>query len=52
MQMQNLIFQHFIFEASVEGTTFSKDSHDMRFHHRDQALTRYYQDILDFERGR
>jgi hypothetical protein len=41
----------FIFEASVEGTTFSKDSNDLRFHHRDQALTRYYQDILDFERG-
>lgn len=41
----------FIFEGSVDGTIFSKDSTDSRFHHRDKALTRYYQDILDFERG-
>lgn len=41
----------FIFEGSVEGTVFEKDSLDARFHHRDKALTNYYQDILDFERG-
>lgn len=41
----------FIFEGSVEGTIFEKDSLDSRYHHRDKALTQYYQDILDFERG-
>jgi len=42
---------NFIFEGSVDGTTFEKDPKDSRFHHRNKALTGYYQDILNFERG-
>ncbi len=41
----------FVFEGSVGGTVFEKDSNDGRFHHRDSALTEYYQDLLSFERG-
>ncbi|NVK37789.1 MAG: hypothetical protein HWE18_07680 [Gammaproteobacteria bacterium] len=41
----------FVFEGSVGGTVFEKDSEDERFHHRDNALTEYYQDLLRFERG-
>ena len=41
----------FIFEASVEGTVFEKDSSDRRFHHRDENLTAFYQDLINFERG-
>jgi len=41
----------FVFEGSVGGTVFEKDSSDARFHHRDHALTQYYQDLLSFERG-
>jgi predicted GNAT family N-acyltransferase len=41
----------FVFEGSVGGTVFEKDADDGRFHHRDQALTEYYQDLLRFDRG-
>ncbi|MGB3666840.1 MAG: GNAT family N-acetyltransferase [Bermanella sp.] len=41
----------FVFEGSVGGTVFEKDGQDGRFHHRDQALTEYYQTLLSFERG-
>lgn len=41
----------FIFEASVPGTIFTKDPNDTRFHHRDETITNFYKDILDFERG-
>lgn len=41
----------FVFEGSVGGTVFEKNAEDSRFHHRDRALTEYYQDLLSFERG-
>jgi hypothetical protein len=41
----------FVFEGSVEGTLFAKDPDDQRFHHRNQQLTKYYQELLDFKRG-
>lgn len=43
--------ERFVFEGSVDGTVFEKDSDDERFHHRDPAMTEYYQDLLNFERG-
>ncbi len=41
----------FVFEGSVKGAVFEKDGNDARFFHRNQNLTHYYQDILNFERG-
>ena len=41
----------FVFEGSVGGTVFEKSADDGRFHHRDRALTEYYQALLSFERG-
>ena len=41
----------FVFEGSVDGTVFEKDSNDQRFHHRDESLTEFYQALLNFERG-
>lgn len=41
----------FVFEGSVDGTVFEKDSNDQRFHHRDENLTEFYQALLNFERG-
>lgn len=43
--------ERFVFEGSVGGTVFEKDADDGRFHHRDNALTQYYQDLLRFDRG-
>lgn len=43
--------EKFVFEGSVDGTVFEKDSNDERYHHRDPAMTQYYQDLLNFERG-
>lgn len=40
-----------VFEGSVPGTIFAKDPRDSRFHHRDPAITNYYLNLLDFERG-
>lgn len=47
----NFNLKTFVFEGSVEGTLFEKDGGDTRFHHRDKKLTKYYQDLLDFDRG-
>lgn len=41
----------FVFEGSVDGTTFQKDGEDKRYHHRNKEITSYYQGILDFSRG-
>lgn len=41
----------FVFKGSVDGTVFEKDAEDARFHHRDPALTQFYQDLLNFEQG-
>jgi hypothetical protein len=43
--------EKFIFRASVEGTTFQKDANDKRFHHRNETLTSFYTDLLEFEKG-
>ena len=43
--------ERFVFEGSVEGTVFEKNSDDHRFHHRDNGLTEYYQNLLSFDRG-
>lgn len=43
--------EKFVFEGSVDGTVFEKDAEDERFHHRDRALTEFYQDLLNFENG-
>lgn len=43
--------ERFVFQGSVDGTVFEKDSNDERYHHRDPAMTSYYQDLLNFERG-
>jgi hypothetical protein len=41
----------FVFEGSVDGTSFQKDSEDQRYHHRNKELTKFYQDILNFDKG-
>lgn len=41
----------FVFEGSVEGTLFEKKENDDRFHHRNRHLTKFYQDLMNFERG-
>lgn len=41
----------FVFEGSVDGTSFQKDGEDKRFHHRNRKITQYYQNILNFENG-
>lgn len=43
--------ENFVFRGSVEGTSFEKNEADTRFHHRNQALNAYYQDILNFDNG-
>ncbi len=43
--------EKFVFEGSVDGTVFEKDADDQRFHHRDESLTEFYQNLLNFERG-
>lgn len=43
--------ERFVFRGSVDGTVFEKDAEDARFHHRDPALTQFYQDLLDFDHG-
>ncbi len=43
--------QRFVFAGSINGTVFEKDGDDERFHHRDDALTGYYQDLLNFDNG-
>lgn len=44
-------FINFVFEGSVQGDVFEKDENDLRFHHRDPKLNRYYKNLLDFQRG-
>ena len=41
----------FIFRGSVNGTVFQKDSSDCTYHHRNKILNRYYQHLMDFNRG-
>lgn len=43
--------EKFVFEGSVDGTVFEKNANDQRFHHRDENLTGFYQELLNFERG-
>lgn len=43
--------QRFVFEGSVKGTSFEKDSHDRRFAHRQEWVNRYYRKLINFERG-
>jgi hypothetical protein len=41
----------FVFRGSVKGTVFQKDPNDERYHHRNPALTAWYQRLLDFNEG-
>ena len=41
----------FVFEGSVKGTAFEKESGDKRFFHRQGWVNQFYQNLLDFERG-
>lgn len=43
--------ERFVFKGSVDGTVFEKDSNDQRFHHRDESLTVFYQNLLNFDQG-
>lgn len=44
-------WETFVFEGSVNDTSFQKESEDKRYHHRNKNLTRYYQSILNFNNG-
>lgn len=41
----------FVFEGSVKDAIFAKDENDIRFHHRNQDLTNFYRNHMNFERG-
>lgn len=41
----------FVFRGSVSDTVFQKSAKDIRFFHRDTALTEYYLKRLDFKNG-
>lgn len=41
----------FIFERSVCGTVFEKSEADLKYHHRNRALTNFYLNIIDFQNG-
>lgn len=41
----------FVFRGSVAGSVFQKEQADARFRHRDDALNRYYEAMLQFDRG-
>lgn len=43
--------KNFIFEGSIEGTSFEKKKEDDRFHHRNKELNTYYMNLLDWDRG-
>ncbi len=43
--------EHFVFERSVSGTMFEKSETDSKFYHRDQDLTHFYMDLIDFQNG-
>jgi hypothetical protein len=43
--------ENFVFERSVSGTMFEKSAGDRKFYHRDQDLTHFYMDLIDFENG-
>jgi hypothetical protein len=43
--------EHFVFERSVSGTMFEKSETDRKFYHRDQDLTHFYMDLIDFQNG-
>lgn len=43
--------ENFTFENSVSGTMFEKSETDRTFHHRDQALTRFYSTRINFTNG-
>jgi hypothetical protein len=42
---------HFVFERSVSGTMFEKSETDRKFYHRDEDLTHFYMDLIDFKNG-
>ena len=41
----------FVFRRSGQGTAFQKEADDLRYHHRDEALNRFYRERLHFEEG-
>lgn len=47
----NFNVDKFVFEGSVLDTAFQKSEYDTRFFHRDEALTNFYKNLLQFDRG-
>lgn len=41
----------FVFQGSVEGTSFQKTADDTRYHHRKPYLNQFYMTLLNFEGG-
>ncbi len=50
---QDAIFDEtdFVFRGSVEGTSFQKTEDDLRFHHRDARLNKFYCNRMRFHHG-
>ncbi len=43
--------KNFVFRESVKGTVFQKQANDKRYHHREEEVTNFYQNIMNFEEG-
>lgn len=41
----------FIFQGSVIGSSFQKEEHDTKFHHRDERLNDYFKKLINFNNG-
>ncbi len=41
----------FVFKQSVKGTVFQKRADDSRYYHREQEVTDYYKNIMNFDEG-
>lgn len=50
---QTAVFKetHFVFQGSVKGTAFEKESGDRRFFHRQGWVNDFYHGLINFERG-
>ncbi|EIM88044.1 uncharacterized protein STEHIDRAFT_138514 [Stereum hirsutum FP-91666 SS1] len=40
-----------VFRGSVPGTIFMKEKEDERYHHRDPEITKFYQELMNWENG-